>query len=56
MMHRSKPFRGIEERKLYKDCTYFDVIIEKKKYPDGEIREESVFVLTRYENKLSDDK
>ena len=56
MIHRSKPFRGIEERKLYKDCTYFDVIMEKKKYPDGEIREESVFVLTRFVKNLSEDK
>lgn len=48
MIHRSKPFRGLEERKLYKDCTYFGVTTEQQRYPDGEIRDESMFVLTRY--------
>lgn len=25
MTHRSKPFRGIEETKVYRDCTYFSI-------------------------------
>lgn len=46
MIHRSKPFRGKEHRKLYKDCTYFGVVLERRKDPDGRMREESMFTLT----------
>lgn len=46
MIHRSKPFRGKEHRKLYKDCTYFGVVLERRTDPDGQKREESMFTLT----------
>jgi hypothetical protein len=46
MVHRSKPFRGKEERKVYKDCTYFGISVEKCREPDGEMREESMFTLS----------
>ena len=46
MIHRCKPFRGKEERKLYKDCTHFGVSIEKCKNPNGEYIEGSTFTLS----------
>jgi hypothetical protein len=46
MIHRCKPFRGKEERKLYKDCTHFGVSFEKCRDANGELIEGSTFTLT----------
>ena len=46
MIHRCKPFRGKEERKLYKDCTHFGVSFEKCKNSNGVYMEGSTFTLS----------
>ena len=48
MVHRSKPVRGRDEKKVYNDCTYFGLIVEKREYANGDVIDKSVFVMTRY--------
>jgi hypothetical protein len=53
MIHRLKPFRGTEERKAYRDCTYFGIGIEKRTGANGVCQEECIFTLTSaYSDKL----
>lgn len=46
MIHRLKPYRGKEERKAYRDCTYFGITSEKRPDANGFYREEFFFTLS----------
>jgi hypothetical protein len=46
MIHRLKPYRGKEERKAYRDCTYFGITSEKSLDANGVYREETSFTLS----------
>ena len=48
MVHRSKPVRGRDEKKVYNDCTYFGLVVEKRECANGNFIDKSVFVMTRY--------